>query len=75
MPRPKLITEKTRLRIAPEGRSRLQKNSARRAVVDFMIEAGGVATLKEINERFGYDISGTVKDLIRVKWVQVVETD
>lgn len=73
MPRPKTLIDKTRIRIAPEGRSRLQANSARRAIVNFMVDQGGVVTVKEVNDHFGFDITDQIRHLLRIGWVQIVE--
>ena len=61
------------VRIAPQGRTKLQADSDRRAVINYLIECGGMATLQEINEWFGYDISQVTRALINVGWLEVVE--
>jgi hypothetical protein len=56
---------------AGNATAKLQKRSERRAIVDFVIEAGGKATIEEINEHFGYDCRHKVTTLAKVGWFRV----
>jgi len=47
----------------------LQSGSERRAVVNWLVDAGGRATVLEINDRFGYDTRATLLALLRSKWL------
>lgn len=71
--RPPIYTGGTKVRLSATGKSRLQHNSDRRAIVNMLVDHGGVATLDEINEHFGFDIRGRVGALIKSGWLEVVE--
>lgn len=73
MGRPKFYTEDTKVKLHPDGKSRLQSESDRRAVVQFILDAGGVATIGQINAEFKFDISSTVKSLVHNGWLEVIE--
>ncbi len=51
--------------------TRIQNASERRAVVNFLIECGGRATLYDINARFDYDTKNVVLALLRTGWVRI----
>jgi hypothetical protein len=71
MGRPKHYNEELTVRLAPDGSSRLQVDSDRRAVVQFVLDEGGVATIATINKRFGYDMASTVKALVHSGWFAI----
>ena len=73
MGRDKVYTDKTKVRLHPTGRTKLQHMSERRAIVILMIENGGIMTYGAINEAFGFDISKKTTALIRAGWVEVVK--
>lgn len=56
---------------AREAKSKLQESSDRRAIVNRIVDAGGKATVKELNDAFGYDVRATILALIKVRWLQV----
>ena len=71
MGRPKFYSEETVVRLAPDGSSKLQAGSDRRAVVQFVLDEGGVVTIGTVNKKFGYDMSATVKALVHSGWFAV----
>lgn len=73
MGRPRFYTEDTVVRLAPDGSSKLQSGSDRRAVVQFVLDEGGVVTIDAVNKKFGYDMSSTVKALVHSGWFAVAE--
>lgn len=54
-----------------DAKSRLQENSDRRAVVNRIIDAGGRATVKDLNDAFGYDVRAIVLALAKVNWLGI----
>lgn len=58
-----------------EPSSALQKNSERRAIVNKIIDLGGSATTTTLNEHFGFDVSPSVKALIRAGWLKIVPAE
>lgn len=71
MARPKTYTGSVKVRVSATGKTGLQPNSDRRAIVNVLIDNAGVMTLDQINEHFGFDISGKVRALIRSGWLEV----
>jgi len=71
MGRPKVYQGDVKVRLAPDGNSKLQVESDRRAVVQFVLDEGGVATIESINKKFGFDMSATVKALVHSGWFAV----
>lgn len=69
--RPQEYFDDTVVCLHTTGAHKLQKNSDRRAIVDFIVEAGGQATLIEIDRHFGFDIRKTVTSLLRSGWLAV----
>ena len=55
---------------AEEATSKLQQNSDRRAIVNYIIDRGGSARFSDINAHFGYDIRPQVMALIKLKWLR-----
>lgn len=73
--RPPHYTDTTKVALAPgsRARSRLQRDSDRRAVINLIIDNKGEMTIGEINEHFGFDISDRVRSLLRNNWLELVE--
>lgn len=71
--RPPKYTDDTRVRLSATGRTRLQANSDRRAIVTMLVDRGGTATLREIDEHFGFGIRDRATALIRAGWLEVME--
>lgn len=67
--RPKTYRGNTLVRVAPDGSSKLQAESDRRAIVDYLIDCGGTATINDINAWFGYDHTPKVMALVRAGWL------
>jgi hypothetical protein len=57
---------------ATSARTRIQVASERRAVVNFLINVGGRATIEAINTHFDYDIRTVLFALEKSGWVKVV---
>lgn len=70
--RPKEYNDKTRVQICATGKTKLQANSERKAIIQLMVDNGGVMTLKAIDDHFGFNIRPKVVALIRAGWVSVV---
>lgn len=74
MARPITYTKATKVSVhSAKARSRLQKGSERRALVDKIIELGGKPTIADLETHYGYDMNAKVAALIRAGWLQVVE--
>jgi hypothetical protein len=73
MARPKIITDESKVRVNARGQTKLQTKSARRAVVNFLIEEGGAASVAEINDRFDIDMTSTIQALLRIKWIELID--
>lgn len=71
--RPKKYEDTARVCIRSKGRTRLQANSDRRAIVQFLVDRGGCATLGEIDTHFGFSIRSVVLALEKAGWVEVTE--
>ena len=69
MGRNKKYTNETVVRLRPDGKTKLQIMSERRAIVNLLIEHAGVMTMGAIDEHFGYDIRESVIRLIRSGWL------
>ena len=68
--RPKTYKSNTVVRVAPDGSSKLQHQSDRRAIVDFLLDCGGVATLGEIDAYFEMEMRDKVVALVRAGWLE-----
>lgn len=55
-----------------ETRSKLQRDSERRAIINKVVDAGGRMSIGDLCESFGYDLRGSIKALIRSGWLEVV---
>lgn len=76
MARPQTYTDDTRVGLSSppfESGTRLNKNTERRAIINFIIDEGGTATLKSIDDHFGYDIRRTTSTMVRLGWLKIVE--
>ena len=69
--RPPIYTDATRVCVRASGKTRLQLNSDRRAIVNMLIDRGGCATLTEIDAHFGFSIRDKVMALVRAEWLEV----
>jgi len=75
MARPRIITDETVVRVNARGTKKLQKASARRAVVNFLIEQGGSASVRKINKCFGMDMIPPVQALLRGNWLENISIE
>lgn len=71
MPRPKSLQSEDVIRLDVNSKHNLQQASARRAVVNYLVENAGSATVQQINERFDMDMTETISALVRIKWVTI----
>lgn len=71
MGRPTVYHDDAKVCVRPNGSTKLQRMSDRRAIVDLMIENGGCMTLKQIDDHFKFDIRDKVIALIRVGWLSL----
>lgn len=70
--RPKRVDKDTIVAVRPNGKSKLQKDSDRRAVVQLMIDNGGWMSVETISRHFGFDISRVVRSLVNSGWLAIV---
>lgn len=56
-----------------DTRVKLQINSDRRAIVDFIVAQGGTASIETINVKFGFDCRRAVVYLLDNGWLVRVE--
>lgn len=75
LPRPQTYTDDMRVCVAPDGSSRLQKDGDRRAVVDWLIDQGGCATLGEIDAAFGINMRPISSALVRAGWLKPADCE
>lgn len=73
MARPKTYDGATVVLLAPDGNTTLKKTSDRRAIVNFLIDSGGKATIKEISEHFEMDMTQSVRSMVHSRWLAVKE--
>lgn len=73
--RPPQYSDAAKVFLNTTGRSKLQMGGERRAIVNVLVDAGGVMTLKEIDEKFGFIIRTKVFALQRAGWVRIEEVD
>lgn len=66
-------TNETVVRLSPSGETTLKKFSDRRAIVNHLVDIGGVSTIGAISLHFGFDFRETVIGLIRSGWLEVTE--
>lgn len=63
----------TLVRLHVTGTSKLQKASARRAVINLIVENGGSMTIGEIDEHFDFSMRDVVMGLVHTNWLEVVQ--
>jgi hypothetical protein len=68
--RPKVYQDDTVVRINAISRTKLQEKSDRRAIINYLVEHGGSATLKDIDDHFGFDIRAKVMALVYGGWLE-----
>lgn len=73
MARPAKYTDSAVVRLRPDGNSKLQRSSDRRAIVDLIMENGGAMSFGDINEHFACDMRDKVAALIRSSWLELAE--
>lgn len=54
---------------AVKSRSKLHQGSERRAIVNFVVNNGGKATMQQLDDHFGYYVRDKVGALIRAGWL------
>jgi hypothetical protein len=69
--RPPAYTDSSKVFLSATGKSKLQTDSDRRAIVNLLVDSGGVLTLGEINASFGFDIRERVFALQKAGWVRI----
>ena len=73
MGRSAIYTDKTTISISSRNaKSKLQPDSERRAIVLAVLDNGGKMTVKELCDKFGYDIRGKISALINAGWFDAV---
>lgn len=71
MGRKELIPSDAKLVLAgAEPQSRLQADSLRRAIVNRVVDTGGVTTIAALDEHFAIETRPTVMALIRTGWLR-----
>lgn len=73
MGRPKVYDGSMKVAVQPDGNSRLQAASDRRAVVQLLVDNGGVMSIDDISAHFKFDMMGVVKALVRSGWLVIKE--
>lgn len=69
--RPPAYDNDSRVFLDAKGKSKLQTDSDRRAIVNRLVDNGGVLTLGELNALFGFDIRERVFALQKAGWVRI----
>jgi hypothetical protein len=69
--RPPLYSDDDVAFLCPTGKTRVQPNSDRRAIVNRLVDAGGKMTLGELDKAFGFDIRPKVLAMMRSGWVRI----
>lgn len=73
MARPITYTDGTMVAVRTAGRSaRLKPRGERRAIINYMVDEGGIVTLKQIDDHFGYAIRSKVVALLKAGWLELV---
>jgi len=67
--RPEQYGDNAQICVRTTGRSKLQKHSDRRAIVEAIIDAGGVMTLGQLDAHFEYSVRLKVLALVRSGWL------
>lgn len=71
--RPPTYSDKAKVFLSATGRSKLQLGSERRAIVTALVDHGGMMTLQELDDKFGFIIRTKVFALQRSGWVRIEE--
>lgn len=72
MARPKIYADDTRVFIRTRyAKNKLQAGSVRRAIINKILDEGGVTTVAELSTAFDFDTSATVGSLVRDKWLEL----
>ena len=71
MARPVEYTDESYVYLRPDGNSRLQKFSDRRAIVNLIVDNGGKIKLREIDEFFDFPMREKVIALVRAGWLKM----
>ena len=66
-----IYSETMKVRLHPDGKTKLQTMSDRRAIVNLIVENGGIMSIKDINTAFQFDISAKVVALLRAGWLEI----
>ena len=71
MGRPQVYAGDMTVQLKPsENAPRLQRNSQRREIIDFLLERNGSCTLNEASMKFGRQ---RVLALVRAQWLQLIK--
>lgn len=74
MSRPPKYLDSTKVSVNGEtARSKLQAGSERRAIIDRVIDSGGTASIKNLEDHFGFDLKGKIAALVRIGWLVVTK--
>lgn len=73
--RPEVYLPETVVCLCATGASKLQAESNRRAVIQFLVDVGGKASIADINAHFKFDNTKNVGGLVRTGWLRVLNPD
>lgn len=73
--RPPNYSDRAKVFLCTTGRSRLQVGGARRAIINALVESGGMMTLKGLDDKFGFIIRPKVFALMRAGWLRIEEPE
>jgi hypothetical protein len=73
--RPVILQDHDEVHIGSKPDKTLQRVSVRRAIVDFVVDKGGRATVREINAKFKFECRTRILSLIKVGWLQVSDKE
>jgi hypothetical protein len=73
--RPVILQDHDEVRIGSNPDKTLQRVSVRRAIVDFVVDKGGRATVGDINKKFKFECRTRIMSLIKVGWLQVSDKE
>ena len=71
MSRPPTYEDDTKVQLCATGKSKLQENSDRKAIIQLLVNNGGVMDMGSIDAHFGFTIRGKVIALIRSGWLRI----
>ena len=55
------------------SKTKVQRGSERRAIINHLIDCGGRATFRQLNDHFGFSVRQQVLSLIKAGWLKQVE--